>query len=193
MSGSAYEQAVAAKSVDVLAKLLKHPKLAGQVKRAIKEIEPNANFPELDAEDQFVEPVRKEVEGVRVEMKGLQDRLDKMIQDRDDRDAEGALASDFSAVQKKYGFTEDGLRKVMERMRDKNNPDVESAASFVNERIPRAKPAGATGTSHLPESFNLKTMFGGSEDAGDKAAAVSKDPWAFFDAEVRDILNEDAA
>ena len=192
MSGSAYEQAVAAKSVEVLAKLLKHPKIAGQVKRAIREVEPNANFPELDAEDQFVEPVRKEVEGVRGEVKGLADRLDKMIQAAEDRDAEGALASDFQSVQKKYGFTEDGLRKVMERMREKNNPDVESAAAFVNESIPRAKPATATGTNHLPESFNLKTMFGGGDDASEKATAASKDPWAFFDAEVRDILNDAA-
>lgn len=189
MSGT-YEQAVGAKSVEVLARLLKHPKLAGQVKRAIKEIEPNANFPELDAEDQFVAPVREEVSGVRKDVQGLTDRLDKLIQQGTDRDAESALASDFSAVQKKYGFTEDGLRKVMTRMQEHNNPDVESAAAWVNEGIPRAKPASATGTNHLPQSFNLKTMFNGSDDADERAASVSKDPWAFFDSEVRSILNE---
>ena len=193
MSGTPYEQAVAAKSVEVLARLIKDPKLGGSVKRAIKAIEPNANFPELDAEDQFVAPVREEVAGVRKEVSGLAERLDKLIQQGTDRDAEAALASDFSAVQKRYGFTEDGLRKVMERMRDKNNPDVEAAAAFINESIPRAKPAAATGTNYLPQNFNLKTMFGGGDDAGDRATAASKDPWAFFDAEVRDILNEDAA
>ena len=190
MTEPTYEQAVQARSVEVLAKLLKG-KHATAVKRAIREVEPAANFPELDAEDQFVAPVRAEVEGVRGEMKGLADRLDKLIQQGSDRDAENALASDFSAVQRKYGFTEDGLRKVMERMQAKNNPDVESAAAFVNESIPRARPAAATSTDHLPQSFNLKTMFAG-DDGDAKAAQASKDPWAFFDAEVKACLNEAA-
>jgi len=192
MSGTTYEQAVAAKSVEVLAKLLKDPKLGSSVKRAIKAIEPNANFPELDAEDQFVAPVREEVAGVRKEVSGLAERLDKLIQQGSDRDAETALRADFDAVQKKYGFTDDGLQKVMERMKAKNSPDVEAAAAFIAESLPRARPATATGTNHLPESFNLKTMMGGGDDSDARATAVSKDPWAFFDAEVRDILNDAA-
>jgi len=186
-----YEEAVARKSVETLAKLLKHPKHATAIKRAIREVEPNANFPELDAEDQFVAPMRTELQGVRDQVASLGEKMEKFLQASTDRDAENALASDFSAVQKKYGFTEGGLRKVMERMRDKNNPDVEAAAAFVNESIPRARPAAATGTDHLPQNFDLKRMFAG-DDADAKAQSVTKDPWAFFDAEVRDVLDNAA-
>lgn len=187
--GTPYEEAVKEKSVLLLDRLLKNPKLAPSLKRAIKEIEPAANFPELEVEDQLVAPMRQDVDGVRKQVEGIGERLDKFLKGIEDRDAENALAGELSSVQGKYHLTEDGLRKVMERMRDKNNPDAESAAAWVVEQIPRGRPATATGTDHLPQNFDLKRMFDGQSDAGDRAAAVSKDPWAYFDNEVRSIID----
>lgn len=187
-----YEEAVKDKALLLLDKMLKDKKHGTAIKRAIHEIDPTTNFPELDVEETIVAPVRGEVEDVRKQVAGIGEKLDKFLKAAEDRDAENALASDLQGVQAKFHLTEDGLRKVMERMRDKNNPDAEAAAAFVVSQIPRGKPAAATGTDHLPQNFDLKRMFNGSDDADDRAKAITKDPWAYFDSEVRAVLGEAA-
>jgi hypothetical protein len=66
------------------------------------------------------------------------------------------------------------MSNVMDRMREQNNPDVDAAAAWVAESIP--KPAPATGHDFLPSGVDPlglnanKDFFDGLMDTGPKGA-----------------------
>jgi hypothetical protein len=76
------------------------------------------------------------------------------------------------------------MDRVMSRMREKNNPDVEAAAAWVVESAP--KPPPATGYDYLPSTVD---PYGTA--SGDKAwEGLHKDPQQWMTAELRAIVRD---
>ena len=156
------------------------------IKRAIKRLVPDATIPEIDIAEPLLAPVNEKLTAAEKRSQDLADRIDKMEQERKDRDDTDALRATAETVQKQYRLTDEGMQKVFSRMKEKNNPDIEAAAAYVISQQPKTAPTGSSGL--LPSSMNL---FGaGEEDSDEKVKLLHKDPLKFFDREVGDILNE---
>lgn len=161
------------KSTALLDRMLGHPVHAPTAETIIKDLNPDAVFPGRAAREAITTPLMGEVEKVRTETAAqlaaaderataLQTRLDA----RDARELEvatkaqeTALTNRLTEIQAKRGFSDETMQKVLERMRENNNPDVDSAAAWVAETIP--KPFPTSGHDYLPSTVDV---YGSSED-----------------------------
>jgi DNA anti-recombination protein RmuC len=155
------------KSTALLDKMLGDPTTAPAAEDLIKKLNPQAVFPGRASREALLAPMLGEVEKVRTENKAeieaanarataLQERLDA----RDAREAEAAqkaqeasLTAQLQSIQSRRGFSEETMQKVLDRMREQNNPDVDAAAAWVAESIP--KPLPATGHDYLPSTVDV--------------------------------------
>ena len=155
-------------------------------KRMLKKKFPDARIPELDIVDKERKAIDEKINPIAEENKKLKERLEKWETDQRNKEEEGALKATLSDVQKKYGFTEEGMQKVIARMKDKNNPDAESAAAFIKSQEP--KPQTIKSSNYLPQDMNL---FGSSQKSDDESIkALHMDPRKWQDNEIASILNE---
>ena len=155
------------KSTALLDRMLGHPVHAPMAETIIKDLNPAAVFPARAAREAIVNPLmgavdqkatelKAEIEAERAERAALQAKWDA----REAREAEqaqkaqeAALTDRISDIQTKRGFSDETMQKVLERMREQNNPDVESAAAFVAESIP--KPLPTSGHDYLPSTVDV--------------------------------------
>src|ERR1700721_2565218 len=107
-------------------------------RKMLKNVEPSIKIPD-DLADSAIAPIKGEVDETKKLVTDFGARLDKFLTETKDKDDTAALRTDLAAAQKRFGLDDDGMKKVMERMRDKNNPDVEAAAAFLASRIPPRK------------------------------------------------------
>jgi hypothetical protein len=156
-------------------------------RKLLKTVEPTIKIPD-DLADSAIAPIKGEVDETKKLVTDFGARLDKFLAETNDEKATTALKSDLSAAQKRFGLDDDGMKKVMERMRDKNNPDVEAAAAFVASQIPPPKPVD-TGMGGLGAG-----LFGSTaKDDNYEALQTGGDPFkpgGWFDKEAAKILNE---
>jgi hypothetical protein len=170
----------------VLDSLYTDGKVGMDFKRMLKTKFPDTKIPELEMVENFRERVDNKLDPIVQENKKLKERLDKWETDSLNEKEEKALRSTLDDVQKKYGFTDDGMQKVIDRMKSKNNPDAESAAAFIKSQEPKAQTIKSS--NFLPESMNL---FGSSEKSEDASiAALHTDPRKWQDREIAKMLNE---
>lgn len=154
-------------------------------KKMIKTKFPDASIPELDVAEQLTKAHEEKYSQLDATQKALQERLDKFEQGHKDKEEDGKLRSRIDAVQKEYGWTDDGMEKVIKRMRDQSSADVEAAAAWVAKHEPKPQPT-KNSPSWAPEKMNLY----GSAEKDDQWADLNKSPDRFFDKEVASILNE---
>lgn len=132
--------------------LFNDPKHGMAVKSAFKEKYPDAVLPEVDA-FKAAQSVKQEVIGaVDDRIKGLSDTMTKFIDEqkaereksskaREDKDFTQAIKD----AQNKYRLTDEGMQAAFQRMKEQNNPDVESAAAWVVSNITKAEPVSGSG------------------------------------------------
>lgn len=169
------------------------PKFGNQIKEIVKEKYPNANIPEVDA----LRTVKKSESEIliKVEEKNKEtlariEAFEKAQKDRDEKDASLKAERDFSAdveaTKKKYQLTAEGMEKVFARMKEKNNPDVESAAAWVTDHEPKQSPI--TNSSYSPQGMDVFGSSSGDKEFEEINRHAFDGKW--FDKEVRKI-NED--
>lgn len=167
---------LASKSAELLSKMLGDPRTAARAEELVSQINPDAKFPQRDMRNAILQPVEARLEAEQTARKALEDRLNA----RDAADAEARTARDqdammtrISAVKAKRGFSDDAMEQVIQRMRDNNNPDVEAAAAWVADTLP--KPGPATGHDYLGGSVDV---FGSqSETEQWKGLTANPDKW----------------
>jgi hypothetical protein len=158
------------------------------LRKLLKQVDPTLKVPE-DIADSVIAPVKGEIDEARKEVKGMAERLDKFLAETKDKDDTAALRKDLSAAQKKFGLDDEGLTKVMQRMKDKNNPDVEAAAAWVVSEAPKPKPISDHGITSLSADLFGTTK----QDDQYKELQTGGDPFrpgGWFDREAIKILNE---
>lgn len=186
MSGTTVDPkvAMAFRAAELLDKLVADPKHGLAAKRLIKEINPAANFPELETEDRVNKLVEERTSGIQSEWQKFRDEQAEAKKKSDDARLETDFEKRLNTVRDKYRFTPEGMEKIVERMKDQNSPDVEAAAAWINEQTP--KPAPATGPNYLPQTLDLY----GSQSKDEAFRLLHENPNQYFDQQVRDILSD---
>jgi hypothetical protein len=163
------------------------------VKERTKELLPNSNIPEVDAARTARKSETEILSKVEAKEKALEDRIsafEKSQRERDEKDinakAERDFANDVEGTKKKYQLTAEGMEKVFARMKEKNNPDVESAAAWVTDHEPKQSPL--TSSSYSPASMDVFGSSSGADEFKEINAHAFDGKW--FDKEVR-AINED--
>lgn len=158
------------------------------LRKILKQIDPNLKTPE-DVADSVIAPVNARAEAAEKTARATQERLDKFLAESKDKDDTAALRKDLSEAQKKFGLDDEGLTKVMQRMKDKNNPDVESAAAWVASQAPKPQPISDHGIAPLSAD-----LFGATKvDEQWRELHTRGDPFrpgGYFDTEAVKALNE---
>lgn len=167
---------LASRAHSLLNTLLTRPDTAPSVEDAIAKANPSAKFPGREAREAQYAPVLSEIEKERGERVKLQERLDA----RDVAEAEAKqkhqeddLLARMSSIKSKRGFSDEMMDKVVARMRDKNNPDIDAAAAWVSESVP--KPGPVVGHDFLPSTVDA---FGtASKDKAWEGLHTNPDKW----------------
>lgn len=161
---------------NLLNNLLTNPGTAPSVEDAIAKVNPTAKFPGREAREAQYAPVRSEIEQERAERLALQKRLD----DRDaadatarEKSAEDALLARMSSIKSKRGFSDEMMDKVVTRMREQNNPDIDAAAAWVSESLP--KPGPIVGHDFLPSTVDAYGT--ASKDKAWEGLHTNPDKW----------------
>ena len=181
---SDHELAVKNRAVALLDRMISDPKEGLATKRRIKALVPDANFPDLDIIDSASAPILSALEEQKKLNKTLADRLDSWEQSQKDSREEGELQAQLDGIRKQYSFSADGMQKVIDRMKAKNNPDADAAAAWVASQERKARPV--TDSALLPSALNLF----GSNSEDEQWADLNKDPRGWADRELVKMINE---
>lgn len=161
------------------------PKHGMKLKALVKEAIPDANIPELDVLNQ-TNKVRDEAFAKVEEMATRIAKMEADAQTREDENKikleEAKFTDKLEAVRKAKNFTEEGMKRVLDRMKEHNNPDVEAAAAWVLSQEPKHP----TKSAYAPQTMDLY----GSNSGDKKWEELNKNPVAFFDRECLEILND---
>lgn len=153
-------------------------------KKMVKEKVPTASIPELDMIDTVTKPYNDKISALEESQKKLQANLEKWETEKLNAKEEGEMTKMLDDIRKRHGFTDSGMQKVIDRMKEKNNPDADSAAAWVLSQEPKAKPAASSVVPGLPGKMNLY----GSAKNDEMWAELNKDPQGFADQEIANII-----
>lgn len=178
---------LASRSAELLSKMLGDPRTAAQAEELVSRINPAATFPQRDMRNAILQPVEARLEAEQAARKVLEDRLNA----REAKEAEAATLADqnammsrINAVKAKRGFSDEAMEQVIQRMRDNNNPDVEAAAAYVADSLP--KPGPATGHDYLGGSVDVF----GSQSETDQWKGLTANPDKWLTNELRTIARD---
>jgi len=160
----------------LLEDLWKDPEFGPKIRVKAKE-----KFADIQIPEDIVAPVvadlRKENDALRTQMGSVLDRLTK----REEKEAEDLafrqMEDSVNAAVGKYGLTEEGRTRMLDRMKETKAFDVEAAAAYVAHATP---PAPTSGPSWAPQKAN----FYGTAEADEAFKKLHKDPIGYMDDEL---------
>lgn len=155
-----------------------------EFKKMVKAKVPDANIPQLDIIDTVTKPYNEKMASLEESNKKLTERLNNWETEKLNAKEEADLAKQLDAIRATHRFTDEGMKKVVERMRDKKNPDAEAAAAWVLAQEPKAKPVASSVVPGVPGKANLF----GSAKASDDWKELNADPVAYADQEIANII-----
>jgi hypothetical protein len=136
---------------DFVEPIYNHPKWGKAAKRLIKEVYPQARIPDIELEDK------------------IESRFAQEKKERDEREAaakqqtqEARWKSERARVQKKFGFTDDGMQKLETFMQEKYIGDYEVAAEHIAAKEPKTSEV-----THAEHFWHLDRQPGFEEMAKD--------------------------
>ena len=180
------ELAVLRRAEGLLNKMISDPKDGTNTKRQIKALVPEAKFPELEILDSVSAPLTARLSEQEKENKALRDRFDTWEKSQKDSKEENALQARLDRAKNSYGFTSEGMQKLIERMKAENSADVEATAAWVASQERKAKPI--SDSALMPSALNLYGSNSASADID--VVALNKDPQKWADEKMIQMLNE---
>lgn len=187
MSDARTPAQIAQQSVQLLNQLLGDPRTAPEAEKLIQTLNPQAEFPYRQQREAVLGPVMGELEKERARVAALEEKWnarEAAEAQRETKRQEDELLARMEAVKSKRGLSDDAMQRVMDRMRANNNPDVEAAAAWVAESVP--KPAPAAGYDYLPSTVDPF----GTASKDETWAALHKSPDQWLTAELRSIVRD---
>lgn len=163
--------------------LLQDKDIGLSLKRKVKEKIPSARFNDLDIVDNVTKPYDEKIAALAEKSDKLEERLRKYDEEKLNAKEESELNGQLDAVREKFRFTDEGMQKVIKRMTEKKNPDAESAAAWVMSQEPKSEPVKPSAM------FGGKANLFGSAKETDEWADLNKDPMAYADQEIANIMN----
>lgn len=170
--------------------MLDDPTTGLGLKKAIKEKFPSAKIPDLDLITAVTKPYDEKMAALEARNAALEAMINEDRQGRLNETAEAKLVKDLDAVRAKFNFTDEGMSKVLETMRERNLAhDPEAAAALVQSQLPKASPT-STRNAYSTPTIDIYGMQSATID--EKYAQLHSRPWDFFAAEVNAVMNEAA-
>lgn len=176
------------RSAALLSQMLADPRTAEEAERLVATINPDAKFPARERREAITKPVLDRIEAEAAARKALEDKFAAMEAEKAEaiqRRQEQELLDRLNAVKAKRGFSDEMMEKVISRMREQNNPDVDAAAAFVSESIPKPAP-----TSPYADILPTTVDPYGTTSGDEKWAALHKDPNRWLTDELRSIATD---
>lgn len=179
------QAAIYQRGMGVLNKMWTDPKDGLEFKRKVKKVEPTWAIPEVDVVEQAAAPFRAEIDTLKKSVTDLVDTIQGERKTAAEKAEERSLQERLDAAQREYRLTPEGMDKVVAHMKETGNPDPSSAAAWVTDHMPKAKPT--SGSSNFgPTAMNLFGVKTQDESWKD----LHTDPDGWFDREVESILND---
>ncbi len=174
-----------ARSGKVAEQVWNDPEHGMKLKALVKEAIPEANIPELDALNQTIK-IRDEafakVSDIEAKFVKFEEENKKRLEDQKVEREEASFAKKIEEVRKAKNFTEEGMKKVFDRMKAHNNPDIEAAAAWVISQEPKFP----TQPAYAPQNMDLY-----GSNSGDKEwAELNRNPMGYADKIITEILND---
>lgn len=161
------------------------------MKEAVKEKFPTATIPEVDVIRTARVAEQKAAEIAEGAVKKIDERISAFEKTWNARDEsakaakeEAEFSQEVEATKRKYNLTSEGMQKVFDRMKERNNPDVESAAAWVTDH--ESKPSPVPGNNYTPQSLNLY----GSADGDKEWAELNANPLKYGDKVLSEMAND---
>jgi flagellar hook-associated protein FlgK len=145
--------------------------------------------PELDTIESVTKPYDEKLTAYEKKFKDLEERLAKKDADELDAKELTKLESDINKYKKEFGVTDEGVKKVVERLKETKSADVEAAFAWMVSKEPKAQP---TKTSHnfSQSKFDVKNLAkGGDTENVEKLLNGKMSQDDYFDNVVNDVLN----
>lgn len=180
------------KATKLFNSLLDSPQHGLSLKKTIKELHPTAQIRDLDLIQQVTAPYDVKLAEQQAKMEALQKQIDDDKQARENASAENALRASLDKIRRENGFTDEGMSKVLETMRDRNLAhDPEAAAALVRQAMPKSEPTSTRSSMVAPrlDIYGLQ----GDKSSEERFKKLHTQPWAFLEDEVVDFFNEQAA
>lgn len=174
-------------SAALLDEVWNDPKHGMALKRAVKEKRPDVSIPEVDVPDTVLAPVNGRITELEGTLAKVNERLENWQRQQDDDKLEGKFRTSLSSARKKFGLTDEGEQAVLQLMRDRQIADPEAAAALHVANLPKAPKMRDTSAYGGGSYANLYGMRG---EGDEMQALLARDPDAFFDREVANVLNE---
>ena len=142
-------------------------------------------FPDIRTPEDTLSPV---VSAIDAKHKALEDKFTALQKSYDDRLSKEADETSFRALQTKvdsavakFGLTDEGRTKMLDRMKETGNlSDPDAAAALIAHASP---PVVASGPNWAPKKLDLF----GSARKDEKFEALHRDPMAFMDSELEEF------
>lgn len=175
------------KSASILSQMLGDPRTAAEAEKIVATINPHAQFPERARREAAMAPMNAALDAERAARTALEERIaarEAKDAAAEQRSQEAELTNRLDSVRNRRGFSEETMNKVIQRMRDQNNPDVDAAAAWVAESVP--KPGPASGNDFLPSNIDVY----GSQGTDEKWKSLHESPDRWLTKELRDISRD---
>ena len=149
----------------------------------VKKHFPETVIPEIDA----AKPIYDAVDELKAELAKEKEERAKEKEEREKSALEAGAKREISNYRRQLrerGWDDEGIEKIETRMRDKQNPDWESAEAWVKSQIPD--------TPQIPSTFAGQRFdwFTPPSDGADDHKLLMKNPRQFQDKQVAEFLRE---
>jgi hypothetical protein len=178
---SEFQSSSAAKQL--LDKFANNPKLRPKLLGLIKELNPDAPIPEIDA----TSSIRSELDALRSELGGTVGELKTLLDTNTRRrEIEDTIVAERRKL-RKAGWDDEGIANIETLMEKRGLVDYEAAAALVEKQM--VKPAPMESADILDHGWNISLP-----DQGDVShELLLKNPIAFQRAEIKKFLAEKRA
>jgi hypothetical protein len=167
---------------ELLDKFYGNKKTRGKLLSLIKELNPEASIPELDA----AAPLHDEVQKLREEYGGSIAELKAELARRDrNADVDNLISSERGKL-RKAGWDDEGIAKIEKKMEDRGLHDYEAAAALVEKESVKAEAFDPI--KSYDRSWNLATPE--PDDDRHKLLMADRSGKRFQDAEIRKFFAE---
>jgi hypothetical protein len=174
------------RALGLLNKMADHPERGIEFKKMAKSIDKTLQFTDLDMAERIQAPVLEKLTAAEARLAAMETERDAEKLARTNDEQVRTLTADVDKAAKSFGLTEDGRKKMTERMQAKGNLDADAAAAWVASQAPKAKPNEGLG-GYQPTALNPF----GSAEKDDSVELLHTDPARWQDSEIAKILAED--
>jgi hypothetical protein len=152
------------------------------VRKKAKQLNPNIQIPD---EHPVAKKAYEKIDALTGQVDTLTNALNEYKSRGETERAEIELRNRLGAVQSKFGFTDEGMAKVIETMQSRGLADAEAAALIYRESLPKTLPQSATS-----RMFDTKADMWGTTKRDEQWEKLHTDPDGFFADVVSEVFSE---